>query len=101
MAWEQRGNKFYYYRKVRKGKRVVSEYVGAGDMAKLLYILDASDQEERENERQVWKEKHSEFQTTDVEIAQLNKILRNLVLATLLVSGYHPHKGQWRRNRNV
>lgn len=48
MGWEQRGNGEYYYRKARRGGRVVSEYVGRGDFASLAALLD----EERREERQ-------------------------------------------------
>ena len=33
MSWEQRGNRRYYFRKRRQAGRVVSEYVGAGELA--------------------------------------------------------------------
>ncbi len=41
MAWESRGNGSYYYRKQRIGGRVVSEYVGQGEVAGLVAQLDA------------------------------------------------------------
>ncbi len=36
MGWERRGSSQYYYRKIRRGRCVVSEYVGSGELA----ILD-------------------------------------------------------------
>ncbi len=33
MGWERRESREYYYRKVRRGGRATSEYVGRGDIA--------------------------------------------------------------------
>ena len=33
MAWEERNGKSYYYQKRREGDRVVSEYIGTGELA--------------------------------------------------------------------
>lgn len=101
MAWEQRGNNWYYYRKVRKGRQVVSEYIGTGEVAKLIHILDESDREEARMEQNKWKKMKEENQEVDMEIRKLNQTIRTLVMATLLVSGYHSHKGQWRKKRSV
>ena len=40
MGWETRGNGTYYYRKVRRGGRVCSEYVGRGLVADMLADID-------------------------------------------------------------
>jgi len=100
MGWESRNSKPYYYRKMRRGLQVVSEYIGAGQIADLISDMYKLDHEERERNRRAWKEEKSEVRATDSEIAQLNVTLRGLVMATILVSGYHPHKGQLRKSRN-
>ena len=97
MAWEQRGNKDYYYRKRRDGDRVISEYMGH-DLAGQMY----SEQDHQDREKflvlqRMWREQRSEFEETDQDCELLMEIVRQLVQATLLTSGYHPHKGQWRR----
>ena len=40
MGLERRGGGSYYYRKVRRGDRVVSEYVGGGPSAPLMARMD-------------------------------------------------------------
>jgi hypothetical protein len=99
MAWEDRGGKLYYYRKIRRGPMVISEYIGSSEFAELLFEMDEIDREERRAYLRKWKEDQGEMRCIDLGIAQLNETLMNLVTATMLVSGYHPHKGQWRRLR--
>lgn len=79
---------------------VVSEYMGSSDLAELFFEMDALDRARRAIELREWKDERNEIRAIDAEITQLNETLTNLVTATLLISGYHPHKGQWRRVRN-
>ena len=51
MGWEQRSGNRYYYRKERKGRRVISTYHGRGTIAALLAELDALDRERRQRQR--------------------------------------------------
>jgi hypothetical protein len=100
MGWEQRGNGRYYYRKKRVGRRVVSEYIGAGEGAHLIHFMNESEREEAMIEKMTWNKTKNKNQTTDLEIDNLNHMIRTLVNATILASGYHVHKGQWRKLRN-
>ncbi len=100
MAWELRNGKRYYYRKIRRGKRVVSEYVGAGEFAELLFQIDGIDRVEKTMSMIAWKDNKDEAENLGKEISQLTKIISGMTRASLLISGYHSHKGQWRRSRN-
>ena len=100
MAWEQRGNNLYYYCKRRNGKHVSSEYVGGGPLGRLISDLDQEERNERKQTRSQWQKKKQEVKSVEVDLAQLNEMTMSLVRAALLTSGYHPHKGQWRRIRN-
>ena len=42
MAWEQRGNNSYYYKKEREGSHVKSVYVGRGEIAKMISRFQSS-----------------------------------------------------------
>jgi hypothetical protein len=101
MAWESRGNRLYYYRKKRQGNRVISEYVGTGSSAMLLAQSDGLRREESLRIQAKWQAQKSEFREMEADLDHLNEIVCVLVRATLLASGYHPHKGQWRKNRDV
>lgn len=99
MGIEQRRNSFYYYRKRRIGGRVVSEYMGGGDLAHLVAHWDSIKREGRDEERHNLTAKRAELMAEDKALADLEQTIGTLVQGILLVEGYHTHKGQWRRTR--
>jgi hypothetical protein len=99
MGWESRGNGLYYYKKRREGGRVKSEYYGAGELARSVAAIEEIDQERRalgRLERQAERSKLEQFDQANKELAE---IAVTLTRACLLASGYHTHKGTWRRKR--
>ena len=97
MGWEKRGKRLYYYRKIRSGKQVVSEYVGAGSCAEL--ISDQDDfrrQLERAKRRQEQTDRKAQRQQ-ERQVRNLARQIRALTAAVLLANGFHSHKGQWRK----
>ena len=99
MGWGKRGNRFYYYHKRRKGHRVVSEYVGAGPLAKVIADLDALGRERRELEREARRREREEILTVDRALDDVQQMILALARAWLVAAGCHTHKGQWRRRR--
>ena len=99
MGWEERGGRSYYYRKRREGRRVFSEYVGSGELAELAATLDVLDRLEREAEREVWRQERQAEAQVAAEMDRLGDVVRAVTRAALLTTGYHTHKGQWRRRR--
>jgi hypothetical protein len=100
MAMEKRGCQHYYYRKHRIGKAVVSEYVGGGAMAELAAVFDKQRQEQEELRRRHEKTAREADQAIDRELDELARLVRLIRDATLLTSGYHLHRGQWRERRD-
>ena len=100
MAWERRGNSQYYYRKIRRGRRVVSEYVGAGEFAILTALLDEEQRAERQEQQEAERRRRQEADQIDRELAQIDDNLRLLTTTMLDQAGYHRHKGQWRKQRH-
>ena len=100
MAWEDRNGREYYYRKKRIGNRVVSEYIGAGFLAELTAEMDEINKAQREQEQLEWKKMKEEVKAVDSELDLVGDLIRTIVRANLLLVGYHPHKGQWRKRRN-
>jgi hypothetical protein len=99
MGWEKRGNGLYYYRKRREGRRVISEYIGHGELAEAIATLDALDRERRELEREGWRLEKETILSIARAGTEAQEVILTLTRAWLLAQGYHTHKGQWRRKR--
>lgn len=99
MGWEQRRGRSYYYRKVRKGGRVRSEYVGSGMLAQLCAESDGCDRQERAAKRAADRATRQGEAEIDRQLADAESALGAMTHATLYAAGYHKHKGQWRKRR--
>jgi hypothetical protein len=100
MGWERRERGgLYYTRSRRVGGRVVREYVGAGELARLAELLDAEEREEREEQAAEWKAERRRLDDLDAQLNDMADECRRLVAAQLVLAGYHRHKGQWRLRR--
>jgi hypothetical protein len=100
MGWEERTGRRYYYRKRRQGGRVVSEYVGSGFLAELAAGMDETDRERKDLQRQAQQQLRAMSEELREQMAQLDDYTQTLTRAALLLAGFHPHKGQWRKRRN-
>lgn len=97
MAWKQIGNHAYYYKSRREGGRVVTEYVGRGQVASLIAQMDALTREDRELER----EEREAIEDRERELAAWSDRVETLATAAMIAAGFHKHKGQWRRRRDA
>lgn len=105
MALEFRGSNLYYYEKERIGGKIRSVYSGKGDIALMINWLtkDRKEQEKYEKkikcrEKAVIERKENEMDNILNEFADLSKVLTD---AFFLANGFHQHKREWRRKRNV
>ena len=99
MAWEKRGNKRYYYRKKRIGKRVASVYFGNGQISEIIAQMDEQERVEAEAERRRFNNMKQAQRHLEQQIDEVGDFVRAMTRASLLVAGYHTHKGQWRKMR--
>ena len=99
MGWETRGSGTYYYRKVRSGGRVRSEYVGAGVVADMLADIDNDARHDAERQRRAWLAAVEAERRTVATLAQVDRIVSTMTAAALIAAGYHTHRRQWRRQR--
>jgi hypothetical protein len=99
MALETRRGRSYYYRKERRGGRVVSVYGGGGEIAALLADLQALETDRAHARRWQRQQERAAIEAHDPALAALERALRTLTHAVLVANGYHAHKRQWRRKR--
>jgi hypothetical protein len=101
MGFEARKGNLYYYRKRRQGKRVVSEYVGNGEIAYIAdrFIKDKAQwrEEDRANEAAL---RACDARGVDQDLDRFSQSVDAMTDCYLEVLGYHRHKGQWRRERD-
>ena len=89
----------YYYRSVREGGRVRKEYVGGGVLGEVAAALDELKRRQREEEVAYWREERERLERSAAFLHELAEATEVLLRAQLLASGFHKHKGQWRRKR--
>ena len=99
MGWEERNGNRYYYLKQRHGDHVYSIYVGKGEWVNLMLAHKKKEKKRRlHNLKEMERRKQEielQFQKTSIAFSKI----ANLTSAILLTSGYHTHKGQWRKYR--
>jgi hypothetical protein len=101
MAWEMRGGRRYYYRKVWKDGRCFSVYEGGGPLAELKA---GRDEETREKAQRVSLDAGAELAALDAVDAMIDREWLNVKAAAeaaLEDAGYHRHKRQWRLRRDA
>ena len=101
MGMETRKNNRYYYRKERRGTRVISSYVGSGATAELIAQCELWRKAEEAHERAKIKREQSESQAQARLVLATEAAVRDLMKAALLVNGFHQHKRQWRRRMHT
>lgn len=99
MGWETRGNGRYYYRKVRRGGRVESEYIGGGMVAEALAELDDEARNDSAAARRAWATTVQAERRHDAALTEVDDMVRTMTAAVLIAEGLHTHRRQWRRQR--
>ena len=101
MGLEKRNGRVYYYKSRRDGEKVRKVYVGAGDFAQVAAKLDEAERLRRKEEAAYWKAEREHLERSAAFLQELTEAAEVLVRAHLLASGFHQHKGQWRRQRGA
>jgi hypothetical protein len=100
MPWEERGGRRYYYRKVRKGDRVFSVYVGGGAIGTLAAKLDEAERNVRGRDREELRRELSRQDEVDALVEQSWLVAQSAAKSALEEAGFHLHNRQWRLRRN-
>jgi hypothetical protein len=101
MAWETRGGRRYYYRKVWKDGRCFSVYEGGGLGAELSAERAESERATAQAQRLTMRAAMARQDAIDAEIDQAWAFVRVAVDEALEAAGYHRHKRQWRLRRDA
>lgn len=96
MAYQRNG---YWYRSVRVGGQVRTEYLGAGDLGEMLAALARQRSEARRLEQAHLRAEQKAQLDIDRQIDAVGSELRVLIRAVLNANGYHQHRGHWRKRR--
>jgi hypothetical protein len=100
MTWESRNRKGSYFtltiRGPKRRRRVYCGRAGSvgAELASTLVEIGGLDRQQRE---QAWAEEDRPWQTLEAGLEQFSEELDLLARASLLVTGYHWHRGEWRR----
>ncbi len=101
MAWETRGGRRYYYRKVWKDGRCFSVYEGGGLGAEFVAERAATERATVANTAQTHRTEMARQDAIDAQIDQSWALVSAATEAALEAAGYHRHKRQWRLKRNA
>src|SRR5262245_25997692 len=97
MGWDK-GR--YYTRSRKVNGRVVREYIGTGEVARLVAQMDVIEREKRLLDAMDRRREKAELAALDADIKALIEKTDLLARAALLAAGLHCHKrGEWRRGR--
>lgn len=99
MGWETRKGGTYYYAKERTGARVVSRYIGAGELVHFVETMETERREEKELNREAWRLERGQMRREEERATEIFAAADELMEAALLAAGFHKHKREWRRKR--
>ena len=100
MAWERRERGERYYTRSRRAEgRVVREYVGGGALGEFAARSDTEERERREAEAARGRAEVKRLEELAAPVVQLYEVAEALARAHLIATGWHRHKGEWRRRR--
>jgi hypothetical protein len=100
MGIVRRNGKLYYYENRRIGGRVVSEYMGSGGLALLARDFAQENAYKKAAERERFRRKIEELAALDADLDCIFECVKALSTSEFILSGYHNHKGQWRKRRD-
>ena len=99
MGIEYRRGRPYLYHKVRRGGRVVSEYVGGGLLALAAAERDGDARAERAEAAAAWRAERERMEAEDRAASDYFDRVEAQVREMLEAAGYHRPKRQWRKRR--
>lgn len=98
MGWDKGGR--YYTRSKKVKGRVQREYIGGGEIGRLIAAMDSIEGQERQLKRHKLQKEKAELGRLADLTKSLCASIRQVASAALLSTGYRQHKrGEWRKCR--
>jgi hypothetical protein len=97
MAWDQHGQRRYYYRSRRVKGRSFHVYVGTGLIGERAAAEDQERRAQRQAERDAWRAAQQQVVTSRAVLDPLDDACSLVMPATLLLNGCYLHDRTWRR----
>jgi hypothetical protein len=100
MVWKKsKSGHWYLYKNRRRGNRVITQYIGTGAVAELAVRREALRRAERHAEMCAWREEQRDCAELDESITNMCAAIERLLMAELLLAGFHCHEWAWRKRR--
>src|SRR5262249_42775365 len=100
MGWKTINGRRYYYRSVREGGRVRTEYYGAGEAAEVGALSHGDHRAWREARRRADRRRREADGRVERALDDLVAAARRAAAEALTAAGYHRHRrGEWRKRR--
>ena len=77
-----------------------TEYLGSGEIGWMMMELEREGQDEQAAKQKKLHLERKADRQLDRQIDEVARLARLTMQAALLASGYHKHKGQWRKRRD-
>ena len=103
MSWNtrQRGDKRgYFYRSIRRGDRIVNEYLGRGPEAEEAARQIEQRRRDRRAQREEMQKEIAQLAAADQSLRELQEAVHLVVSAVLTDAGYSKRRGEWRKQRH-
>lgn len=97
MAWERRRHGRYYYTSRRRGRRVVKDYAGPGDLGELAEAADLAQRQERQERLEAIRADRAAVADLAQHVDDAAQLADAITAVVLLQAGYwRPHR-HWRK----
>lgn len=100
MGWETRNGRQYFYRKVRNGDKIRSDYIGHGELARAIAYFEQRDNEEIQDAKRLKSQEKEAERARETEFMAFYTAVEAEFAQAMTAAGYHRHhRGEWRKQR--
>ncbi len=78
---------------------MVREYVGTGLVGERAAAADERARAQRQAQQGAWRSECERIELASAPLEEFCEVVETFARASLLLAGYHRHRGEWRRKR--